>query len=286
MKRYVVIREDDISYFTDPAILELLYRPLFKRGIPSNFCVIPKVLANIPIGGGQESPFFKQYGLRYEPFIPVGYRGQDKSCDIRDNPGLISFISNLPVEIVQHGFNHTWNGIAEFAYGNEKIIRQNLESGRQILRSAFGRQPGFFCPPWDRISRAGIYAVKRAGFLGISLSRFGRYLPYRLWPAHFWNKYLSQKEVIRWGRLLILPHPGCFISLFKKPLEAIEQFKKIYSSQRIMVLVNHHWEYNFDSSSQMDAGRLDSWYTIIDFILKQPEAEIITFSMLHKRILR
>lgn len=286
MKRYVVIRDDDISYFTQTAMLELLYRPLFKRGIPVNFCVIPKVLANIPIGAGQESPFFKQYGLRYEPFIPASFRGQDKSYDIRDNPELISFISGSPVDIVQHGFNHSWSGEAEFACSNERIIKQNLENGRQILQSAFGKKPEFFCPPWDQISQTGIYAVKRAGFLGISLSRFGRYLPFCLWPAYFWNKHVSHKETIRWKRLLLIRHPGCFISLFSSPQEVFARFKEAYNLRRIIVLVNHHWEYNFDGRIQMDAERLRLWHSIIDFIINQPETEIISFGKLYKHIIR
>lgn len=281
MKRFVIIREDDISFFTQPGMLEILYRPLFKRGIPANFCVIPKVSANIPLGGGEKGPFFKRYGLGYEPFIPLNFRGQDKSYDIRDNPELISFISNSPVEIVQHGFNHGWNGRAEFDCVDEEALKQRLETGRKILQSAFGRQPEFFCPPWDQISHTGIYALKQAGFLGVSLSRFGRYLPFYLWPAHFWNKHISHNEVMRWGRLLLIRHPGCFISMFRSFSEAFEQFKTVCESYRIIVLVNHYWEYFFDGRKELNQGLIQIWRAIIDNLLNKPEVEFITLSELY-----
>lgn len=286
MKKYVIIREDDVSYFTRLNMLETLYEPLFKRGLPVNFCVIPRVLADIQLAADKESQFFKRYGLRYEPFIPPDYRGQKKSYDISDNYNLTSFIRNSPIEVVQHGFSHEWDSKAEFGHTDEETLSQRLKNGREVLKAAFGKLPEFFCPPWDQISREGIYAVKRAGFLGISLSRFGRYLPYYLWPAHFWNKYVSHKEIMHWGKFLLIRHPGYFVSMFRSSSEVIEQFEKICKSCRIMVLVNHHWEYFFDWQREPNSERLQIWHAILNILLKNPEMKFVTFTTLYNSMHR
>ncbi len=281
MKRSIIIRDDDVNYFTDPAGLEALYGPLFARGLPVSLSVIPEVAADTPLALGEQSRFGRQYGLRHEPFIPPAQRGRTGRYALGENQRLVQYIRARPVEVVQHGFNHRWNGGAEFESADEAKLLEKIERGSFLLRETFGWRPEFFCPPWDRISRAGLRALRRAGFLGVTGRHFGRNLPVSAWPVGWWHR---AQPVFSWRDFLFVGHPGYVLSLFHDGAEVLERFRQAYASHPVLVLVNHYWEYNFDGQPQPDAARLALWHAILDFILtREHEAQIISFRTLYDR---
>ena len=286
MKRYILIRDDDINYYSNTRLLELLYRPLFDRGLPVNFSVIPEVMCNTPIALGSQSGFARKFGLRYEPFIPPTCRGRNEQRAVSANRGLVSFIREHPIEVLQHGLNHQWNGDAEFAAHDEAKLDSRLQKGRDILEEAFGTRPAFFCPPWDRISREGLQALNRAGYLGVSAAYFGRNLPLAAWPTWAWNRYRAKQQFLSWRNFLFVQHPGYLLSLFRPASEVMRLFIEAYERSRVLVLVNHYWEYNFDGKIAPDRERLDIWFAVLDYILRRPEAQVVTFRTLYDEIVR
>jgi predicted deacetylase len=89
------IRDDDVSYFTNPKQLEIIYRDAWKMGFKTSFAVIPNIRATNNLN------------------VPPLLRSNLKYYSIRENEELVSYlklhIANERVDILQHGFCHTEN---------------------------------------------------------------------------------------------------------------------------------------------------------------------------------
>lgn len=146
-KFYFVIRDDDLSYFSQPADIEKWYSDIFMQNIPVGFSTIPFVKKTSDV------------------YIVKDSDGDDNiEYGISRNKELISYINTNPfIEIMQHGYNHeTQNGV--FEYKNIKLDLDNLtERGKNELELSFKRTINIFIPPHDQISNKGIRAIEKAG---------------------------------------------------------------------------------------------------------------------------
>jgi hypothetical protein len=284
MSRYVLIRDDDACFFTNPELLEQVFEPLFSRGLPVNFSVVPSIASHAPLGYAELGPF-SRFGLRHEPFIPPSWRGREAILDVGENPALIEFLKSVPCEILQHGLSHLWDGGPEFGRdGDAKdIVQQRIQTGRGILERAFGRRPGFFCPPYDALSRVALSCLKEEGFQGVSMSHLGRNLPPRLWHNVAWGRMTGNPDCLWWGEFLVLGHRGYVLNMFEPPGRPAERFRALLNEYPMVVLVTHHWEFAFDFLPKPLDERLKELRSIVEVIESEPDVEVVTFSQFYER---
>lgn len=229
--KYILIRDDDISFFTNIDHINLLYNKLIEEKLPFNLAVIPSVSADIEIGN--KNIYYIKEGLQYEPFIPPEYRGIKKTYSIGENIKLVNYINNIKYcEIIQHGFNHkTVNKKEEFNIRDKKEIRRKLLEGREIIKEFFSNYPSFFIPPWDNLSRESISEIKKY-YKGTSLGRiYFNNLPIKKWHL-FAQKLLYKKDYVKIKDFLILQHPGYLINRFKEPQFAYKRFVQILEQKK------------------------------------------------------
>jgi len=273
----LVIRDDDVSYFTKPETLEKLYGSLIDEKKPVNFALIPKITANITIDSG--NPYKRQENLEYDPIIPPEFRGCNESFPLSENKDIVDFIKSLErCEVLQHGFNHGLiDGVKEFRIDSKEEIQRRANSGRQLLEECFNVKPSFFVPPWDNVSTETFNFLKTR-YTGLSL---GRVNPFRL-PAKSWlsflKKTLSSKEYMFYDELLVIEHSGYLLTRFS-PESGFDSVRNAVESKNIVVLVNHHWEYFYDWKG-LDSSFFSAWQRVTDYLLNKDDLEFLTFSEL------
>ena len=277
--KYVVIRDDDVSYFTNPATLEKLYAPLIVEKKPINFALIPRITANIKTDAN--NPYNKQENLEYDPIIPPEHRGYDKSFPLGENKNLVEFIQSLEFcEVLQHGFTHGFiDGVKEFRIRDEKVLQQRASLGREILQKCFHANPSFFVAPWDNVSSEAINFFK-SSYKGLSM---GRINPVRL-PAKscgsYLRKMLSSRNFLFYESLLIVEHPGYILTRFNNPESILNKVKAAIETRDVVILVNHHWEYFYDWNG-LDSSFFSAWNKVMEYLLQKENLKIITFSELY-----
>ena len=147
----LIIRDDDISYWTSVEEVDSKYRDYFERGIKISFAVIPCAS--------------KMYNLGD---ISTFYQDQDNSKWIGDNIDLVKYlkekINKGLVEIMLHGYNHLYNFksfdkklkvaskknlheyrsenelitfIGEYNYQSYKSLYSKTKTGKDYLSSIF-----------------------------------------------------------------------------------------------------------------------------------------------------
>lgn len=281
--KYVLIRDDDLNYFTRTEWLELLYEPFFKRGLPLNFSVIPKTKCDLPIQNPR-AIYTVRENLRYEPFIPPEHRGEGALYDTGANSQLVDLIGRFEnIEIVQHGFAHEYvSGEREFAMQDIDELGRRMREGKRLLEEAFGRRINFFVPPWDYLSAEALSEARKTGFLGISLYKMYREIRPPFFQRIF--RYREANEFATFGRMLILKHPGYILSRFNSPAAIREKIREAFARSDILVIVNHHWEYFFDWG-KIDERFFAAWKEFCDQLLARDDVELLNFTALYRRLL-
>jgi hypothetical protein len=270
--RMIVLRDDDISYFTEIDQFRTVHRLLLEKQVPFNIAVIPEVRADIQSMDG-----------RFEGFIPPEFSGKPDSHSISENTALVSFVQKHPfIEVAQHGFSHQKNarGEAEFAQRDSADLKCRLEKGIGIIRQTFGGAPRFFVPPFDTVSAEALRMIHKR-YDGISLSGFGHsILPMRLWPV-FWIQKRMGHCLFRWGQFHLLQHPGLDFSfrgmdpLFDSLLE------EYLSTEDVLVLPLHSWNF-FSREGLLKKDLLACWEKNLRRLLNDHSVKFTTFSGLFR----
>jgi hypothetical protein len=181
----IIIRDDDINFFTSTNMLESVHYKTWEKGFKVSLSVVPfqKGIDDVCV-----PPDVRNTGLYY--------------C-IANNEKLIEYlkskIESRSTEILQHGYSHSIvNGRGEF--GGSNVIRSSggipstncsdnigsyghnhprkvssghnipnvnyndktvaiIESGRNMLTQAFNVRPRFFVPPYDDISKRNLNLI-------------------------------------------------------------------------------------------------------------------------------
>lgn len=283
----IVIRDDDISYFTQPGTLATLYAPLIERDLSVSLSVIPDIACDISLGP-LNGRFFHQYQIDHSPFIPPQYRGQAGSFPISGNQELTTFLKETPqFEIIQHGFRHTLhNGRPEGANADKEMVEEDLLTARQILQDGFGHAPDFFVPPWDTVSKEALEVLSKY-FKGVSIDRVGkRHVPWYLKPKAVYRKLkpgLPPAPYFRVGDLTLFEYPGTILSMFNDPASIPDQIDAQLEMSDVLILVTHHWEFFFDWDKP-NQPFIDSWHTALDKLLSNSNVEFLSFAELNKRL--
>lgn len=273
--KYLIIREDDVSYFTKAERLKSLYEPLLERGVPFSVSVIPCVRADSSI-----PPQYRK-GWEYEPFIPPDFRGKEGEYPVGMNHELIRFLKDAGVEINQHGLSHEYvSSKREFTLHDPQEIELRLNKGEEIILQSFGKKADFFVPPWDALSPVAL-RVLRENFIGLSTCRYPHdLLPWRLWPK-FAVKKFTGRNYLFWGRFLIVEHQGVILSRLFPSGWIFLKLKQTLEDNDIIILVNHHWEYSLDGKG---IDHLNCWHEILRYLLSREDVQFIDFHQLYKKL--
>lgn len=276
--KYVIIRDDDINYFTKPELLAKLYNPLFEEKIPVNFSVIPKVTANIKLG--YSSLYRAREKVEYDPCIPPKFRGDNEDFPINENREIVEFIRSLEnCEVLQHGLTHGLiEGVPEFKIRNEIEIARRANLGMALLKECFHSKPSFFVPPWDAVSSETIHCLK-SQYKGLSVGRLNPVvLPVKSWGAYI-KKTLASRNYMFCDELLIIERYGSILNRFNSLDLILSKVKQIIETRKIVILVNHYWEYFFDWS-QLDKSFFEVWQKIMEYLLQKEDLHFLSLSEL------
>src|SRR5262249_4896338 len=126
----IILRDNDSSAFSSPALLEKVYGRLWQANIPVSLGVVPQPRGDVRLLHLQDQP--------YDPSIPPKFRGSNQPYKLRENKILCSFLNEMArqglVELCLHGYDHSYN---EFDIEDETLLSQKIEEGKAELESAF-----------------------------------------------------------------------------------------------------------------------------------------------------
>lgn len=222
----VILRDDDVSYFTNPDDLEEIYSKLFEKNIPVCFSVIPKHKGNIKKNG------------ELEINVPPKYRGMDRTFSILENKKLCDYLKKKKkkkqIELCLHGLNHDYNKKAEFEVKDYEVAKEMLNESLNEFRKAFKFKPKIFVPPYDKISKEG----KKAVFdFGLDLCT----------NANNYSILNRNKSFIREGESKIFLSknylPSFRIKTWKKRLLRYGKRKIKEKKKSTIIITSHYWQF-------------------------------------------
>ena len=166
----ILIRDDDINYFTKPEMLESIYSNVWDEGFKVSLSTIPL-----------------QKGLN-DLGVPPQHRQSGFLYSILDNPLLLKYLKSKvkerSVEILQHGVSHTYDSSHRGEFSGNSNLKENVLKGRDILLSAFETEPKFFVPPAEDISETNLDLIRELGMKPIYRnSLFDKLLRFRYIPS-------------------------------------------------------------------------------------------------------
>jgi hypothetical protein len=154
----VIVRDDDVSYFTPPEFLEMLYESLWANGLPVCLSVIPNHYDSVVVA-------YRSSSAEPDENTPPSHFGTGITHPVWKNSRLASFLSTLAntgsVELCVHGFEHRYR---EFDADADRA-RECLVSSLEIFAATFPLvKPTTFVPPYEALSRAALKALADHGF--------------------------------------------------------------------------------------------------------------------------
>jgi hypothetical protein len=293
----VLIRDDDINFFTSEGMINAIYSKAWENGFKVSLSVVPfqKCMDDI--------------------LVPPKMRKSAASYPISANNKLIKFLrgklENNSIEILQHGFSHTSTkgNRGEFA-GSSSVNELKLKYGKNILRKSFGAEPRFFVPPGDDVSRKSLEFASHLGMIPIyRKSYFDEFLRSEYIPE--FTKYIALKIIAgryarpsnsKFGLSFVKPvriHPdsigiswslpsGEFIKLtsFESLLDLTSRMLRYCCALRAPVcILNHYHIYFHDWESSISNLELfRTWHKMIESFTNLSFGWKTTFSDLCDRI--
>ena len=236
--KYILIRDDDVNYFTKIEDLNSVYGFIFERNIPINFAVIP----NVDASAKTISTNYPKNS--YEPFIPEEFQGKENQFPIDENHKLVEFLKSLKkAEFLLHGFTHKGSEKSfEFELENESAIEEKLNKGSKIFELAFEKIPETFVAPQDKYSVKAFLTLQKS-FNVFSIGWIDKTrIPKSLILKYYLMK-LRNKNYIFKDNFLVIQHPGCQFSRFKDINKSSLTLDKYLNSHKITIIVVHNWEF-------------------------------------------
>jgi len=250
-----IIRDDDISYFTQPWMLDELYNEAWRLGFKVSLAVTPMVKAVD------------------RPYVPRSFRGTNKFFPISQNRELVNYllekITNGLVDIIQHGYTHAReNGKPEFAINSFRLIDEKLNAGNRLLRETFKQDIAVFVAPHEGVSKATWQSLRKNEMCLCRRFTLGRFLV--IVPVQSLNFRKLVKTMI--GRPNpFMPIQNSVVDLADMPViqwdavlwsrssknvkvqlnDAKEMFLKRLNHGGVFALMHHHWDYFTDMESKL-----------------------------------
>jgi len=260
----ILLRDDDINYFTSVENLEEVYSALWSRNNP-----VPVALAVVPFQTGCQSGAIPDHAEDSSELFPIG-----------ENEELVEYlrdrISEGSVSIMQHGFSHE-----DFANGFEFEACPNpaerLRRGRKHLEGVFNTEISTFVPPHDRLSRSATRAVANEG-LDI-LTSFGYWPHRRPFTMRSANNFLKLAAFrLKHGETLRYPGRLSFNDHFEHPSYSFDRDvtdgmikEGIDFTSRMngtTCIGYHYWDL-------IDEGRISSFHGIVEYCLDDETVRLV-----------
>lgn len=275
----VVIRDDDICYFTDPYRIEQIYRQAWKEQFKVSLGVIPKVKTID------------------RPFIPPSHRRNSSFHKFYDNKELLGYLKERlvtqQIDIAQHGLTHEMlKGKPEFCINSSQEIETRLRCGGKILEEHLPMKVSVFIAPWNTVSNEAWVTLKKEG---LALCRKEAWVYSRVWS--FFHTFplirilanriftrclhLPNKGVIKFRGMIELHHSfdwyeyhRSFVSDKKNRLNTLnigiksakQEFMKAVAVGDMFCILNHYWCYYGDWQDDVFSEMLNSFYLVLDFL--------------------
>lgn len=168
----LIIRDDDLSFWSKPDEIDSIYRPLFDRGIKISFAVIPFAVKMFNAGN-------------FDTF----YQDENSATPIGKNTDIVDYIKEQNnkglIEIMLHGYNHLYRFecegkirtatkenlaparlenkhirfIGEYTGESYATLYRKTKHGKEYLEDTFGVKIVNFVPPSNAIDRQGLRAI-------------------------------------------------------------------------------------------------------------------------------
>ncbi len=292
----ILIRDDDINFFTKSEMLEQIYSKAWSDGFKIGLSTIPlqKGISDVCV-----PPEARKSGLCYS---------------IEDNQSLIKYlknkIQNKQVEILQHGVCHDYDKFDRGEFASSRSSSK-VSEGNIILQKVFGMEPKFFVPPGEDISRENLELVSHLGMIPVYrdtiVDKFLRfqYFPTRIRNFGFKimmgkNYAYSQESTVQLMKPVNLYLGNNYIC-WSLP---IQRFLNLRSSESVLELtrslinassalrnpiciLNHYHAYFYDWNSTITKKELfKTWNSVLKSFDELPFGWKIDFSTLIDRFKR
>ena len=229
----IIIRDNDVNYFTEPEILEELYNEVWQRNLTVYFGVIP-------FQKGEKSGH-----------VPEKYWKSEKIFSVDKNKELVDFmkrrIKEEKVKVILHGYHHNNRNEKPEFVGGENLI-EKVRKGKEYLENLFSCKVEFFVPPHNEISKEGVRtAIKNnMGLFNIpdifaqALSSIPGYIKHRIFGQKYKLPYPYPLKFVKSFQI------GC-VSVYKnrnsKKIEKILNFYEKFRNSTVCFAF-HWWELN------------------------------------------
>ena len=260
----VIVRDDDISYFTPPESLEQLYEPLWAQGLPVCLSVIPNHYDSVMVA-------YRSSTAEPDENTPPGEFGRGMSHPVWKNSRLTNLLSSLDrsgcVEICVHGFEHR---CSEFEVDADRA-RELLFSSLNILSAVFPQiKPATFVPPYEAISCAALKSLAQYQFNVATSLETARDL------SLVGEEY--QEDGIFEGEYDSVVF-GCANYLFdplSSDTDVEHALKKTLRRQpKFLIIANHYWDF-FDGFVTPKDHRIALWSNFVKALIAR-DTEFTTF---------
>ncbi|UCH37411.1 MAG: DUF2334 domain-containing protein [Candidatus Bathyarchaeota archaeon] len=265
------IRDDDVSYFTEPWMLERLYKEVWRQGFKVSLAVIPKLSIS--------SQHFRN---ALSQRVTISTKGK-RSYSIAENRDLVTYlrgkIEEEKIDIIQHGYTHdSVKGQREFAINDFEIVNEKLQLGRALLRDTFKCDITVFAAPHEQISRAAWKSLKLNNMCLSRQFTLGRLLaiatesipqairilqsaqtlnPFSRIPSNIIN--VDGQFIVQWDTLI-----SSNICFNKQIQVAGRTFTARWIRKEPYILAQHYWEYlSNGEQGEMNHALLKAFYSII-----------------------
>jgi len=278
--KYVLVRDDDLNYFTSMDMLNTVYGFMFEAGIPVNFSSIPAVNSAAKTFSHNTNKHDKNKQV-YEPFLPDNIAGKPGNFILTDNRGLIDSLKQVKRnEYLLHGYEHSGHlGLCEFEESNTTLLKQKIVSGIEIFKDSFGKKPSTFVAPQDKYSLEAIQLIKQH-FNTFSLGWINRKRLPLSCQLTYVKKKILRRNYIKYDKLLLTEHPGCHYSRYVPREISDLSLDKHLSNKQVTIIVTHHWE--FFENGILNTEMWQAFQSRIINLKKNPDVRFITFSELYR----
>ena len=274
----LIIRDDDLSYWTNPQEIDKVYKPLFDKKIKISFATIPFAVKMSNAGN---------FDLFYQ---------EVNEKPITENKEVVEYIKEKIddglVEIMLHGYNHLYsfecdgiiktatlenlkeprklnkkiNFLGEYNYQGYEILNKKTKEGKEYLEDLFKIKVTNFVPPSNQIGKAGIKAIinnnlNLSGLIGkkynreITMKGISTYLDRIKFAIQ--NKGVTYAKIANYGKHKELV--GYAFTPSTNWERYNRQLKYCQDNNLPFQIATHYWE--------IDGKLQDDFYKFIDKVL-------------------
>lgn len=273
----LIIRDDDLSYWTKPEDIEKVYKPLFDKKIKISFATIPFAVQMFNAGN-------------FDTF----YQDENSSTPMGQNKNIVEYIKDKIeqglVEIMLHGYNHLYSFesqgiiktatyenleqsrinikfIGEYNYQNYQTLCKKTKEGKEYLEDLFQVKIKNFVPPSNQIGKDGIKAIvnNNLNLSGLIGRKYNREITLKgMWTYLDRIKFSLQNRGITYPKI---SHYGKHKELTGYALTPITNWEKYHQQLNYCIKNNlpfqvatHYWE--------LDEELKNTFYHFIDEAIK------------------